>query len=87
MHSCRKTWIRSTYLLSPVPQRKRKEKREKGNDPCNRGAVEPDFSRHPKGSKKAKKRKKKSLLVSSPSNPSTYTHMHAYADEYGVHKT
>lgn len=45
------------YLLSLVPQRKRKEKRE--NDPCNGGAVEPDFTRHPKGEKKQRKGKGK----------------------------
>ena len=72
------------YLLSLVPQRKRKEKRETipvTAVPLNRiSLVTPRV-------KKSKEKGKGNRFASSPSNPSTYAHMHAYADEYGVHKT
>lgn len=72
------------YLLSLVPQRKRKEKRETipvTAVPLNRiSLVIPRV-------KKSKEKGRGNRFASSPSNPSTYAHMHAYADEYGVHKT
>lgn len=88
MHACIAVRRHYGVLIYLAWYHKEKE-RKKGNDPCNGGAVEPDFTRHPKCEKKQRKEKKGkgSRFTSSPSNPSTYAHMHAYADEYGVHKT
>lgn len=82
-YSCTKTWYLFTYLAW---YHKEKEKK-KGKTipvtavPLNRiSLVTPRV-------KKSKEKGKGNRFASSPSNPSTYAHMHAYADEYGVHKT